>query len=428
MVAGKRRLVVVCCLHLLFSLLFLNAQSKEAPSRYLFVWARAADTSQPDFLAVMDVFPTSPTFGNVIASVSTGIPVNLAHHTNYEMPSDGILFASDFSAGIVFRFDLRDPRKPKLLGMFGNAGPYSHPHSFVRLANGHTLVTYQMWGFGNKQPGALVEVDAEGKVVRFADASDPTVDNFIRPYSLAVVPALDRVVTSSTDMYGTGVSHVVQVWRLSDLKRIKTIRLPLGPGGKEGISTNEPRVLPDNKTVLVSSANCGLYRITGLETEDPGAELVQDSGPDADCAVPAVVGKYWIQTVTHGKNQLPLLNLDGRDHPVAATAGAESHYLLALDVSDPAKPKEVSRLNLAPQEFPHWIAVDPNGKRLVLTGFENLQYQIVLVNIGEHGELSLDQRFHDAASGGLPGMRMQMDHWPHGGTGVAVPHGSVFSR
>jgi hypothetical protein len=217
---------------------------------------------------------------------------------------------------------------------------------------------------------------------------------------------------------------------LSDLKRIKTVRLPLGPGGVDGTNAAEPRVLRDGKTVLVEAENCGLYRMVGLEGDSPSAELVYDAGPGAACAVPAVAGHFWIETLSRGKPKMPLINLEGGGdggHSMAPQEGNEAHAVIALDVSDPAKPVEVGRLNLGPQDYPHWTSADSTGKRVVLTGFENLQNQIVIVNIGEHGELTLDSRFHDAQSGSEPGIRFAGEPWPHGGTGAAVPHGAVFS-
>lgn len=423
-----RRLVLFSLFLSILTFVCASAQSGSKPSPYLFVWARSADTSQPDFLAVVDSLPTSPTYGRVIASVSTGIPVNFAHHTNYDMPPNGILFANDYSSGISFRFDLRDPRHPKLLGMFGNAGPYSHAHSFVYLDNDHVLATYQMYGFMNKGAGALAELNGEGKMLRYGDAADPAVDEFIRPYSLAVASALDRVVTSSADMYAAGQSQVVQVWRLSDLKRIKTIKLPPGPRGVEGINAVEPRLLANQKTVLVSTDNCGLYRITGLETDDPSAELVYDSGPETRCMVPAVAGKYWIQSVTHGKPHIPNLNLGGPQKMSMANDSDEWHALVVLDVSNPGKPVEISRLKLEMLDYPHWLSVEPSGRRLVLTGFEELQNRVVLIDISDKGELAIDLRFSSADSAGRPGIVFKSDKWPHGGTGLAVPHGAVFSR
>lgn len=416
------------------------AQTNASPSPYLFIWARSADTAQPNFLAVIDALPSSPSYGQVVSSVSVNVPTNLAHHTDYEMPAGGILFANDYSSGLSFRFDLRDPISPKLLGTFASAGPYNHAHSFVHLANGHVLATYQMKGFLNHNPGALVELDADGKVIRFSDAADPAVDPFIRPYSLAVVPALDRVVTTSADMYGAGKSNVVQIWRLSDLKRVKTVRLPEGPRGVEGVNASEPRLLADARTVLVSTEHCGIYRINRLDTDDPSAELVYDSGADTACSVPALSGHYWFQTVSHGKPHRSLLDLDG--HPQTAVNGADEHShggepstsnnewhaIVALDVSDPSHPVEVDRLSLGEFDYPHWLSADPQGNRLVMTGFEAMQNQVVILNVAPDGKLTIDSRFHSAAAGQEPGIRMEAGHWPHGGSGLAVPHGAVFSR
>ena len=44
---------------------------------------------------------------------------------------------------------------------------------------------------------------------------------------------------------------------LSDLKLIRTVRLPHGPRGNEGNDPAKPRVLADGRTVVVSSFNSG---------------------------------------------------------------------------------------------------------------------------------------------------------------------------
>jgi hypothetical protein len=235
------------------------------PSPYLFLWAGDADKQDSDFLAVVDARSGTPNYGRVITTLPVGVSATMAHHTEHEMPEGGVLFANGFAAGQTFIFDLRQPTKPRLLNSFGGAGEYSHPHSFVRLSNGNVIATYQMKGHhDDEQPGALVELDPRGRVLRMADAAAPEVERFIRPYSLAVIPTLDRVVTTSADMHNKDVSHVVQVWRLSDFKLLKTIYLPPGPQGTEGVNPAEPRVLADKRTVLVSTFSCGLYQTTGL--------------------------------------------------------------------------------------------------------------------------------------------------------------------
>ena len=182
-------------------------------SNYLYVWGMetrdpskpmpAPDTMGRDFLAVFNVRSGSAGFGRLIAMLPVGTKAQMAHHTNYEMPRNGRLFASDYMSGEGFVFDLRDPEHPKLVARFADAGPYTHSHSFEQLPNGHTLATYQFKGQPDVAAGALVELDATGRVVRASDASDPNVEPFIRPYSLVVVPKLDRVVTTSAPMLPT---------------------------------------------------------------------------------------------------------------------------------------------------------------------------------------------------------------------------------
>lgn len=111
----------------------------------------------------------------------------------------------------TFRFDLSDQTTPRLAGSFGAAGPFSHPHSYARLPNGNVLATLQHRA-GSEGPatGGLVEFDSAGRVVRYADAAVPAIDPTIRPYSLAVVLALDRVVTTATqglELVLLSVSH-----------------------------------------------------------------------------------------------------------------------------------------------------------------------------------------------------------------------------
>ena len=66
-----------------------------------------------------------------------------------------------------------------------------------------------------------------------ARAAVPRVDPGVRPYSLAVLPALDRVVTTASDMHLESRSAAVQVWRLSDLTLLQTMLLPPGQRGDE---------------------------------------------------------------------------------------------------------------------------------------------------------------------------------------------------
>jgi 56kDa selenium binding protein (SBP56) len=378
-----------------------------ASSRYLFVWAGDADKRESDFLAVVDVDRQSPTYAEVVATLPVGAVGTLAHHTEYEMPPGGVLWANGFDAGQTFRLELHDPTRPRLAGSFGVAGPFSHPHSFARLPSGNVLATFQH-GIGEERAatGGLVELDSAGRLVRFAPAAAPRIDPTVRPYSLAVVPALDRVVSTATDMHLDVRSRAVQVWRLSDLTLLHTILLPPGPRGDENWLTAEPRILADGRTVLVNTFTCGLYRLHGLEGEAPWAEWVYSTpwSEGRNCAVPVVAGRFWVQT-----------------------SGAE-HSVLSLDISNPGRPREVGRLTLQPEQVPHWIALEPFGHRLVITGYRELAPWVLLANVDRAtGALEVDTTFK-APGADRAGVYFGRERWPHGTTGPAVPHGAVFAR
>lgn len=381
------------------------AQAKRA-SDFLYVWTGSADTTQPDFLAVLDVRPTADRYGRLVTTVAVPGRRNRPHHTEHEMPPDGRLFANGFATGRTFIFDMSDPARPRLDGQFGDVAGLKHPHSFLRLANGNVLATFQMQHDSlGAAPGGLAELTNRGRMVRHASADRPGVDRRIRPYSAVVVPKLDRVVSTTTDMDGDAPIAAVQVWRLSDLRLLRTFDLPQGPRGDEAAFTAEPRLLADGKTVLVSTFDCGLYLLTGLNGPSPAGQLVASfpRKKDTSCAVPVIAGHYYLVTVP------------------AWSA------VVSLDISDPAKPREVSRVVLGDQDVPHWIALEPNHARVVITGYGNLANRVVLAAFDEAtGRLTLDRHFREEGAT-EPGVRMDNESWPHGGHGRGVPHGAVFS-
>jgi hypothetical protein len=391
--------------------LLLLSSCVSAPSHHagrkdhLFVWTGASAKSESDFLAVVDLNPRSLTYAQVVASAPVPGGKGFAHHTEHQMPSGGVLFANAFGSGKTYLFDVRTPTQPRLAGSFGAAGEYMHPHSFARLPNGNVLATYQMRGHDNAQPGALAEISSDGRVLRTTDAADPSAEPFIRPYSLVVVPELDRVVTTSSDMHAKEVSRAVQVWRLSDLKLIKTVRLPAGPAGRENEDPAEPRLLADGRTVMISTFTCGLFVLRGLEGGAPSAQWVHSFSQTDKCALPVVAGRYWVQT------------------------DASYPALISLDVSDPQRPREVSRLTLGPRQFLHWIALAPDGERIVISGGNGeLESHLLMARIDRAtGRLKLDEEFRPAGAT-VPGVSFDRRVWPHGEAGKAIPHGAVFSR
>jgi hypothetical protein len=282
---------------------------------------------------------------------------------------------------------------------------YMHPHSYVRLPNGHVLATFQHAHSAMADPmaetGGLVEIDDTGKVIRSGSSADPGFkDALLTPYSLVVLPKIDRIVSTNSSMHDQGMFRGVtyQVWRLSDLKLLKTEYLDVGQNRYSQISPEEPRLGPDG-AVYVQTLSCGLERITGVDSDHPQSRLVY-AFPGDWCGVPTIVGHFLVQSVP------------------------DTEGLIVLDISNGAKPVEVSRLKLSDTFRPHWTGWDPETKRLVVTGSEPRLFLVKMDSTT--GALSMDEAFHD--TDGKPGFNFADRQWPQGWKGSGLPHGVVFSR
>jgi len=373
-------------------------------STHLFVWALDVDHDAGSFLAVVDVDRGSPTYGRVVTTLPTSAMD--AHHVEYEMTTSE-LFANSFATGQSFVFDLATPIHPNLVIEFGDAGPFSYPHSFARTPSGTVLATYQTLAEDHGATGGLVELDERGQLLQASSAADPKDPN-IRPYSLAVVPKLDRVVTTSADMNGMVVGRSIQVWRLSDLALLHTVLLPPGPRGDEHWQPGEVRLLGDEKSVMVGTFRCGMYVISELDG-NPVAELARSfpwspvTGEDTDCNVPVQFGRFWAQ-------------------PVGTTGS-----IVVMDVSRPYDPVIVDELSFGIDARPHWLALEPGGKRMVMTGGGTLAGGVFLIDVDpDTGNLRIANDL-PATGSRIPGLRFDRDKWPHGKTGAAYAHGAVFS-
>lgn len=391
---------------------------------YLFVWAGDSAHKATDFLAVIDASPSSPHYGSVVASMPTGAIGTHPHHTEAELAPNRHLLANGFGAGRTWLYDLSTPRAPKILTSFGDVAGFSHPHTFIRLANGNVLATFQykadsmaaapVHGHVAKAAGVehttggLVEMNELGRVIRGSSARDSTIaDPRIFPYAVAAAPGIDRAISTTTDMDEANklaTSEWVQLWRLSDLKLLRSIALKPGTRGDEHRFSGEPRLLADGKSVYIHTFNCGLYLVRGVDGETPTSTLVK-TFDGKNCGVPVLAGHYWLQTVP------------------------ETHALVALDISDPEHPRDVSAVKIGDDEQPHWMAIDGTGRRIVVNSAgAGTGNRLFVVNFDPtNGALALDERFRDAGSA-RPGVSLSQKAWPHGFTGTVIPHGTVFSR
>ena len=389
-----------------------EVQQPNTPGHYLFVWTADQAKQGNDFLAVIDADPASPAYGKLVASVGTDIKSVRIHHTEYEMPASGMLFANDHDANKSVIFDLRDPLTPKVATHFQSMGGFSMPHSFLRLPNGNVLASFQFTDNGshadhaammNGKTGGLVEIDDNGIVVRSVSNADLSLpDDGLLPYSLAILPDIDRVLVTNSPMQDPYLlsSNTYQMFRLSDLQLLGTHRLDPGPTGNGNVAPEEARVAADG-SVYVQTLSCGIQRITALDTPRPIAKLVHKF-PGDFCGVPTIVGRYLVQSVP---------NFNG---------------FAVLDIGDPANVREVSRLTVSDAFSPHWTGWDKKAKRLVVTSGKRGDRLYLLKLNDKTGELSFDETFRD--TDGKVGFSFAKRQWPHGWSGEGTPHGAVFSR
>jgi len=383
------------------------SRAEPSSGHYIFAWTGDLAKQGNDFLAVIDADPASASYGELVTTLPTDQQTVRIHHTEYVMPESGMLFANDHDIGRTFIFDVRDPKHPSVATSFSDLAGYMHPHSFLRLPNGHVLASFQhdhlhMASSEKGTSGGLVEIDDQGHVIRSASNADKAFpDALLMPYSLVVMPKIDRVLVTNSSMHRpdqfSGTTY--QIFRLSDLKLLKTAQLDGGSNHYGQISPEEPRLGPDG-AVYIQTLACGLERITGIDTPSPKSTLVY-TFPGNWCGVPTIVGHYLIQSVPR------------------------IHGLIALDIANGAKPVEVSRIKLSDKIEPHWTGWDIKTHRLVVTGYE--EQRLFMVKFDEtSGILSIDQTFKDSA--GNPGFDFADRDWPHDWHGSGLPHGVVFSR
>ena len=385
------------------------AELKSATAPHaLFVWAGDQAKQGNDFLLVIDADPDSPGYGRFLSAVETDQRTQRPHHTEYAMPGSGMLFANDHDAGRSFIFNVRDPLHPTITASFGDMAGFSHPHSFLRLPNGHVLASFQHDHHAKHEgtmgvSGGLVEIDDHGKLVRSASNADAAFpDALLMPYSLVVLPRIDRVVSTNSSMMAADVDgSTYQVWRLSDLNLLKTAFFDVGKYRVSHINPEEPRAGADD-AVYVQTLSCGVERITGITSANPTSRLVY-TFPGRDCGVPSIIGHYFVQSV-------PAI-----------------HGFIVLDIADGARPVEVSRLTVSAGFGPHWTAWDPKTRRLVVTPASPKDNRMYLLkfDVGS-GALTMDEGFRDVD--GKVGISFDRRTWPQGWTGVGLPHGAVFAR
>jgi len=404
-------------------------------SPYLFVFAGDKDQQDADFLVVLDVDPQSDTLGQPLVSLPIGHKMSMPHHMEYVRPPKGEpIFMNAHHHELSMIVDVSDVKNLKIKKSFGPPKPLRFPHDYTRTPSGTRLVGFLRSDGPSPNPdettnpgghGGIAEYSIEGQLLRTASAAVEGMTKPVRPYAFALLPEKDRLVVTSAPMMEQSWADVIQIYRYSDFKLLHTMELPIGKHKGTAIKGSQaagfgPRVLEDG-SVFLNAYGCAFYHLTGFDQNKPTLKMVHalETKPSDNprlirgaCGIPYRIGQYWIQPV------------------------GNENKLVVLDISNPAKPREVQHI-YTPDDFkPHWLAKDPRGNRLVLgaeMGFEEGFY--VFRFNEETGQLIFDTSFQGKRGSGWrrwfgsksPGyISFDLAEWPHGKTGTAWGHAALF--
>lgn len=389
----------------------IAASQASAHSNYLYVWSGDVDKAQgdKDFLATLDIGEGSGTFGQVIATTPVTEVGTMPHHIEPTVSGTDDMFASGFMANKIYRFDMSDPAKPVLTHTIHEIPGWKMSHSFIRTPDNKVIATLQYKAGDKEASGGLAVFGAGGDLLQTLSVSDPKLDGPpIRSYGVDIAPVVDRAVVTSTPMaMETASSDVVQIYRMSDMKLLHTLSLPVPESDPSRVRHPfEIRTLADGRSMMLNTFQCGFYIVDGLETDAPTVELVYAlSKPNQRaCSVPAIAGNFWVMPVQ------------------------KSDEVVVLDISDPRNVKEVFTLSTDKGFSPHYAALEPGNNRIALTGFMGKDFRVMMMRIDmDTGALSWDEKFRDPNTGNL-GVDFKRPSWPHGDTGPAMPHGIVWSK
>ncbi len=381
-----------------------------SPEKHLFVWAGDQSRTSADFLAVVNFDEGSRDYGRLITTVALPRPHdkgNEPHHVG--LSSDGKVLACGGLLSVlksqkeVFFFDVSDPTRPTF------ASAADPPQSaitdeFYALERGGFLVT-MMGGAEGHEPGRVAEFDKDLKLVAEHPA-EPPKDGF-NPHGISVRPEINLMVTSDFICPSSTLNVVpgdpslrgsVRVWDFKARTILKTIPIP-GAGG-----TIDIRLIPGDPQKRGYTAGMGADALYLIDTQEGTSKAVFDFGSLSKGGWP----------------QLMRMTRDGRRLFVSMNVAGK---VVMFDTSNPSAPRILKVLELGKDSGPHYIALTPDEKRLVITDyFLNEDGSGKVHAEGDHkvhvakvtrDDLVLDPRF-------------RLDFNTAFATGPARPHGVAF--
>lgn len=374
-----------------------NRSAQQGPERahhesqYLFVCAGDQARKNPDFLAVVNFDEDSPDYGKVIAQAplpEPGATGNEFHHIGVSAEGKTVACGGLLSVlkgqKEIFFWDVSNPAAPRFIT--STDPPLSAiTDEFQALPDGGFLVT-MMGGANGHAPGRVAEFDRQLNLVHeYPD--NPPEDGF-NPHGIAVRREINLMVTSdfvcpSTTLDalpgGLELRGSVRVWDLNRRQIVRTIAIPNAGG------TIDVKLIPDDPQQRGYTAGMLDDKLYLLDTRNGTARAVFD----------------FSSIQKGGWPQIMRVTSDGRRLFLSMN---QANKVVMFDISDPDEPRVLKVLDLGPGSGPHYIALTPDEKRLVISDYflneDNFgkvhaegDHKIHVARITEN-DLVLDPRFH----------------------------------
>eukprot|EP01099_Mayorella_cantabrigiensis_P001391 TRINITY_DN1602_c0_g4_i1.p1 TRINITY_DN1602_c0_g4~~TRINITY_DN1602_c0_g4_i1.p1 ORF type:complete len:643 (+),score=143.45 TRINITY_DN1602_c0_g4_i1:74-2002(+) len=328
---------------------------------HLYAWAGAADRTDPDYVAIIDVVPGSPTYKKVVGKAE--LPHDLAvnnepHHmqfiNNNTMLVAGGLFTQFTRPQSVFFWNVSNPVAPTFVKA-DIPQTSSAPDEFIAVPKGGFLVTL-MGAMDGSSPGAIGEWDANLNMVgEWPPLAERPVG--FNPHGISL--DVDRDMLITTDFFDPRSSFVkspplllrdtIRIWKPWSKRRISaTVKIPEGQG------MMDIKFLPHNTDGLAYTTNFGSQGmlIWAINTSNSQALPVFNVSSFYNCSQrdfmyhsPVPGGTKWVVTNSY------------------------SGLLILFDIADPVNPILIDSIVFGIATGIHSIDISDDSRYVGVSGY-----------------------------------------------------------
>jgi len=328
---------------------------------YVYAWCGAVDRVSPDYVAIIDAVPTSPTYQKLVAKAE--LPADLAfnnepHHMQF-VNNNTVLVAGGLLSLLtrpqeLFFWDVRDPLKPIYLK--AENPQTSVIDDILALPEGGFLVSI-MGAADGTSPGTVGEWDANLRYVgEWPLPSERPSD--MNPHGISLNQEFDILMTTdfvdpaSTLMGSPGVvfRDSVRIWNPWSKRKISsTVRIPKGKG------LMDVKFLPHNKDALAYTTN--------IDAQD-GLILYAINGKTSEFQAVFNLSKYFAFSLRDYMLQTP--TQDGKKYLIT---NSYTGLLIMMDTTDPYHPLYSDSVVFGIQSGIHAVELSDDDRFAMVSGY-----------------------------------------------------------